>query len=129
MHTISSQTHQGAAVLHRCQYIDGDGMQCTFYLNDNDLSYHCPLHSPRFRLLANLTLFKRPLTWSKRRTIMYTTQLYLDPQARLSRGTLHPGAAIRLLSAPHYGWVQIEIVHAERLPAHTRGWVKQSTVR
>ena len=129
MHFFSSQTHEGAAVPHRCQHIDADGLQCTFYLNDGDLSYRCPLHSPRFRLLANLTLFTHSLPWSKRRTIVCTTQLYLDPQARFWRGTLHSGSAIRLLAAPRYGWVQIEVVYAERLPAHARGWVEQSAVR
>ena len=112
---------------HRCTHIDTDGRQCTFYLTDTNLN--CPLHSPPSLVARLRSLLDRMINWGRPRTIIQDTELFLDPQERLSRGTLRPGEAIRVLATNKDEWLQVEVVRASHVPLLARGWVRRCAVR
>src|SRR5215212_4321415 len=114
---------------HRCSHVDMDGRQCTFYLEDANAAQTCPLHRTPSLLTGLRNLLHLPTTWGRLHTIVHDTQLFLDPQERLSRGILRPGEAIRVLATDEDDWLQVEVVCASRIPTHARGWVRRCAVR
>jgi hypothetical protein len=114
---------------HRCTHIDADGRQCTFYLEDADPALTCPLHAAPSLLSGLRHLLHLPRSWGRPRLIIRDTELFLDPQQRLSRGVLRSGEAIRVLATKHDEWLQVEVVRASHIPAMARGWVRRCAVR
>lgn len=115
-------------MLHRCTHIDANGRQCTFYLEDASSAPHCPLHRAPSLLAGLRSILRLPISWVKPRTIIHDTELFLDPQERLSRGVLRSGEAIRVLATARREWLQVEVVRASQVPAQARGWVRRCAV-
>lgn len=114
---------------HRCAHIDADGRLCMFYIEDGNTATTCPLHSAPSLRTRVIAFVRRSMIWRKPRTIIRDTELFLDPQQRLSRGILRCGEAIRVLSADGKEWLQVEVVRASRVPTQARGWVRRCTVQ
>lgn len=113
----------------RCNHIDVQGRQCSFYVEGTNQTRFCALHKTPMLLQGLIHLLRLPKGLNRPRTLTHDTELFLTPHERLSRGVLHSGETVRVLAADRDDWLQVEVVHASRVPVQARGWVRRCAIR